>query len=198
MKSIYRRTALVAAGTVAVGTVATVALWRKPAPPIHVIAAEGGGHVALQPFSSLQKTDPPAAPAAASLLDAEGKSHAVTEFAGKILVVNMWATWCVPCVAEMPALQALAAKAATAGILVLPLSSDRGGREVVEKFYANHGLTGLPIWLDPKGEVGRAWGARGLPTTYIIDRKGMLRGKLEGAVDWGSDETIKAITALAG
>ena len=197
MKSIYRRAALVAAGTVAVGTLATVALWRKPAPVVQVIAAEGG-HVVLQPFSSLQKIDPPAPPAAVSLLDAEGKPHMVAEFAGKILVVNMWATWCVPCVAEMPALQALAAKAATTGILVLPLSSDRGGRDVVEKFYASHNLTGLPIWLDPKGEVGRAWGARGLPTTYIIDRKGLLRGKLEGAVDWGSDETIKAITALAG
>ena len=131
-------------------------------------------------------------------MDAEGATHDLTAFAGKGLVINMWATWCTPCVAEMPALQVLARKAAAAGILVLPLSSDRGGADVVRKFYASHAITGLPLWLDPKGAAASAWGARGLPTTYIIDRQGRERGRLEGAIDWAADDTLRAITALVG
>ncbi len=198
MKSISRRTTLIATGALAVGTVAAATLWRKPAPVVHIIPAEGGEHVLLQPFSVFQPTTPAVAPPDIALQDADGAAHHLGEFAGKGLLINMWATWCVPCVAEMPALQSLARKAAAAGILVLPLSSDRGGLAVVRKFYASHGIDGLPIWLDPKGEAARAWGARGLPTTFIIDRKGLERGKLEGAIDWAADATLKAITALVG
>ena len=119
------------------------------------------------------------------LVDADGAAHGIEEFAGKGLVINLWATWCVPCVAELPALAALAGRVRDAGILVLPLSSDRGGAPVVEKYYRKHGIEGLPVWLDPKGAAARAWGARGLPTTLIVDRQGRERGRMEGAVGLG-------------
>ena len=199
MKSFSRRAALLGAGAVAAGTVAALNLWRKPAAPeIHTQVAETGERIPLQPFSVMRATEPAAVPAAARLVDADGAAHDLSAFAGKGLVINMWATWCTPCVAEMPALQVLARKAAAAGILVLPLSSDRGGADVVRKFYASHAITGLPLWLDPKGAAASAWGARGLPTTYIIDRQGRERGRLEGAIDWAADETLRAIAALVG
>ena len=199
MKSFSRRSALLGAGAVAAGTVAALTFWRKPAAPeIHTQVAEGGERIPLQPFSVMRATEPAAVPAAVRLVDAEGATHDLTAFAGKGLVVNMWATWCTPCVAEMPALQVLARKAVAAGSLVLPLSSDRGGAEVVRKFYASHAITDLPLWLDPKGAAASAWGARGLPTTYIVDRQGRERGRLEGAIDWAADETLRAIAALVG
>ena len=200
MKRFSRRAMLATAGTLAAGTVAAVTVARKPATP-HIYTLVSGaapevGGVVLSPFSTIIATDPPIAPAAASLIDEAGLAHTMAEFVGKGLVINMWATWCVPCVAEMPALQTLAGKIASAGVLVLPMSSDRGGAAVVRKFYAAHNITGLPVWLDPKGAAAQAWGARGLPTTYIIDRKGLLRGKLEGGVDWASDATVAAIVKL--
>ena len=70
------------------------------------------------------------------------------------MVINLWATWCVPCVAEMPALAALSKALAPDDIAVLPLSSDRGGASVVQAFYEEHAITGLPVLLDPEGRGG--------------------------------------------
>ena len=169
MKRFSRRAMLATAGTLAAGTVAAVTLGRKPSAP-HVYTLVAGATpeaegVLLHPFSTMMPVEFPVAPAAANLIDEGGVAHTLGEFVGKGLVINLWATWCVPCVAEMPALQTLATKIASAGVLVLPLSSDRGGAAVVRKFYAAHNITGLPVWLDPKGAAAQAWGARGLPTT---------------------------------
>jgi len=117
---------------------------------------------------------------------------------GKVVVLNLWATWCVPCVAELPSLVALAGKLAAAGIVVLPLSDDRGGAPVVQRFYQTHSIAGLGVWLDPKGMAAEALGARGLPTTIIIDRQGRERARLEGGADWASAEAVAAVIRLAG
>jgi thiol-disulfide isomerase/thioredoxin len=191
-----RRAVLAAAGALAAGTLAAVTLLRKrPAPEIATPIATGEG-VRLQAISALVPTEPPTRPADAEFMDASGAAHRLADFAGKGLVVNLWATWCVPCVAEMPALQELARKITAQDILVLPLSSDRGGAGVVQQFYDAHGIDALPIWLDPKGEAARTWGARGLPTTLIIDRRGREVGRLEGAVDWAADATVAELPRL--
>ncbi len=190
-----RRAALMAAGALAAGTLAATTLLRKPASP-EIATLTPEPEVRLQSFASLVPTTPPAPPPEAGFTDADGTMRHLSDFAGKGVVVNLWATWCVPCVAEMPALQAMAAALATDGIVVLPLSSDRGGAEVVRRFYVGHGVTTLPIWLDPKGELARAWGARGLPTTIIIDRQGRERGRLEGAVDWAAADALAGIKRL--
>jgi hypothetical protein len=96
----------------------------------------------------------------------------------------------------MPELQGLARAVAADGILVLPLSGDRGGAEVVRRFYAANGIDALPVLLDPRGEAARAWGARGLPTTLIIDRQGRERGRVEGAIDWEGPATLAEIRRL--
>jgi thiol-disulfide isomerase/thioredoxin len=193
-----RRATLAAAGALAAGTLAAVTLLRKPeGPEIHTPVATDES-VKLQAISVMVPTDPPAPPPAVAFDDVDGVAHRLADFAGKGLVVNLWATWCVPCVAEMPALQDLARKIAAQGILVLPLSSDRGGAAVVRKFYAAHGIDALPIWLDPKGEAARSFGARGLPTTLIIDRRGREVGRLEGAVDWAAAAALTEIPRLVG
>ena len=128
--------------------------------------------------------------------DASGRQHTPRDFAGRGMVINLWATWCPPCVREMPALDALAAALRPDGIAVLPLSSDRGGLPVVQAFYQRTGLRHLGVWLDPGGAAGRALGARGLPTTVIVDRGGRERARLEGDAAWDAPDFIAAIRRL--
>ncbi len=130
--------------------------------------------------------------------NAEGRPHTLADFAGRGLVINLWATWCPPCVAEMPALDRLAATLERDNIQVLPLSSDRGGREVVQAFYDRTRVKTLQVWLDPRGAASRALGARGLPTTIIVDRAGQERARLEGDAAWDAPEFIAAIRRLTG
>ncbi len=186
MRQVVRRRGLL--GFVAAG--GTVAAAGRPGKP--------AAQTALPGLEALIPADPPAPPPPAVLLDAEGRAHRLEEFAGNGLVINLWATWCVPCVAELPALAALAGQVKDDGIRVLPLSSDRGGGAVVAEYYRRHGIAGLPVWLDPKGAAARAWGARGLPTTLLIDPRGRERGRLEGAADWAGAATIAGIRRLIG
>ena len=145
----------------------------------------------------LVEGEPRPAPAF-SFTDAEGKEHGAADFAGQGLVVNLWATWCPPCVAEMPALDRAQAALAEEGVRVLALSSDREGRAKVEPFYRERGIRHLGLWLDPRGAAQRALGARGLPTTVVIDRKGRERARLEGPAEWDKPEMLAAIRRLVG
>jgi hypothetical protein len=79
---------------------------------------------------------------------------------------------------------------------VLPLSSDRGGSEAVQTWYQAHGITALPVLLDPKGALARAFNARGIPTTVIINTAGQVTARLEGAADWASPAAQALIQKL--
>jgi len=113
-------------------------------------------------------------------------------------VLNLWATWCAPCDAEMPSLDALAGALAADGILVVSLASDRGGAAVVEQYYKSHRITHLGVWTDPDGAAMHALGARGIPTTLILDRQGRERARLEGGIDWAGNAAAAIIRKLAG
>lgn len=132
----------------------------------------------------------------ASFTDAAGREHRLADFRGQGLVVNLWATWCPPCVAEMPALDRLQAMLAGEGVRVLPLASDRGGAPVVEAFYRRLELAHLGIWLDPRGAAARALGVRALPTTVIVDRAGMERARLAGEAEWDAPALVAAVRRL--
>ena len=184
------------AALVAGGTVAVAAWLRKPEPHIYTPVADAG--VPLQGVSALVPTAPPAPMPGLGFADASGAPHTLAEFSGKGVVLNLWATWCVPCVAELPSLAALVGRLGPSGIVVVPLSNDRGGAPVVQKFYASHAIAGLGVWLDPNGLMGEALHTRGLPTTIIVDRQGRERGRLEGAADWASDAAVAEIRRLVG
>ena len=145
----------------------------------------------------LVEGEPKPAPAF-SFTDAEGRGCAASDFPGQGLVVNLWATWCLPCIAEMPALDRAQAALAGAGVRVLALSSDREGRAKVEPFFRDRGIRHLGLWLDPRGAAQRALGARGLPTTVVIDREGRERARLEGPAEWDTPEMLAAIRRLVG
>ena len=177
---ISRRILLAAAGTLAAGLIA-----RKPRAQ------------ALQSLAdALDRIDPPVAAPDIAFAAADGSQHHLGEFRGHGMVINLWATWCAPCVAEMPALAALSKALAPDDIAVLPLSSDHGGASVVESFYQRHAIAGLPVLLDPNSAAAHAFGVRGIPTSMIIDKQGRIRGRLEGSADWSTPAAIQTVRQL--
>lgn len=134
---------------------------------------------------------------ALAFTEADGTPRTLADYAGKRLVLNFWATWCSPCVAEMPDLDRLV------GLLgpdwaVLPLSSDSKGAPVVQAWFQAHAIAYLPILLDPHSAAVNAIGARGIPTTIVVGADGRERGRLEGAVDWTASSSLTRLRALAG
>jgi thiol-disulfide isomerase/thioredoxin len=142
--------------------------------------------------------DPPRPLPAFAFTDAHGREHGVADFRGQVLVINLWATWCPPCVAEMPTLDRLQAMLAGIGVRVLALSQDRGGAPVVTRFYEQTGVRHLGIWLDPRGGAARTLGARGLPTTLVVTRDGREAMRLVGEAEWDAPEMVRLIRAIAG
>ena len=139
-----------------------------------------------------------AAPApTSSFTDAAGKSHTLAEFKGRAVVLNLWGTFCAPCVAEMPTLAKLASQTAGQPVVVLPVSVDPDGeRANAEAFLARS--PGLPFYSDPN--YGLAFGLKppvaGLPTTILIDRAGIVRARVAGGADWSGPDAMKVVEAL--
>jgi thiol-disulfide isomerase/thioredoxin len=130
-----------------------------------------------------------------SFTDAAGNPASLADFKGKLVVLNLWATWCQPCLKEMPSLAALQEKLSPA-LTILAVSEDRGGAEVVKPFVEKLGLDKLTIYLDPKSTAIHAFSARGLPTSIVIDGNGNVLGKVEGGADWDSDAMRSTLAKL--
>lgn len=128
--------------------------------------------------------------------DAEGREMRFESLRGRGLVVNFWATWCPPCVVEMPSLDRAHAALARDGIEVLAVSNDRAGRTVVEPFWQRTGLRHMGMWFDRGGALGRSLGVRVLPTTIILDRRGLEVARLAGDAEWDHPEMLAAIRRL--
>jgi thiol-disulfide isomerase/thioredoxin len=142
---------------------------------------------------------PAAAPQPApeiSVADLAGNSVSLADFKGKFVILNLWATWCEPCLKEMPSLAALQARLGPA-LTVLAVSEDRGGAGVVQPFVDRLGLDKfLKIYLDPKSTAIHAFGARGLPTSFAIDADGRVLGTVEGGADWDADAMRATLAGL--
>ncbi len=147
--------------------------------------------------AALDQFAPQAAPRLA-FTNADGKPLSLKNFAGHGLVVNVWATWCGPCVAELPSFAAAAPALRKDKILVLPISVDMDGAQAVQPFYASHGITTLPMLLDADGNALDALNAPGIPVTLIINAAGQLVARLDGAANWNTPGTLKIIRQLAG
>jgi thiol-disulfide isomerase/thioredoxin len=114
-------------------------------------------------------------------------------FRGKVLVVNFWATWCAPCKRELPSLDRLQSQVGTDDLAVLAISIDRRGADKVTPYLEQVDLPHLAVYLDQKNKLGRAFGAFGLPTTYVIDQRGREVGRLIGPAEWDSDESVALV-----
>ncbi|OYV62203.1 MAG: hypothetical protein B7Z71_02050 [Acidocella sp. 21-58-7] len=130
--------------------------------------------------------------------DVNGAAQSLTTYRGSGLVLNVWATWCGPCVAEIPSFNAIAPKLAASKILILPISVDDSGAKAVRPFYQTHNITNLPILLDPTGNAPAILDSDGIPITLLIDPAGRIVARLEGGANWNTPRTLSLITQLIG
>ena len=125
----------------------------------------------------------------AAVEDENGKPVDLAErLKGKVVLVNFWATWCAPCITELPTLDKLQSELGGAKFEVVAVSVDLRGMEKVGPFGKEKGFKHLAIRLDQRASMMKAFGTHGLPTTFLVDREGNVVGYLEGHADWASPE----------
>ncbi len=149
---------------------------------------------ALKALITLEK---PASVPTIPFLTEEGKQAFVGDYSGRTVVINFWATWCAPCIKEMPSLDRLAAKLPPERFAVITLNQDAGGSPVARSFLERLGLRNLPASTDPNGRLARALGSRGLPTTFIVDPSGRVVARLEGIAEWDQPEAVDFLASIA-
>ena len=118
----------------------------------------------------------------------EGRTRPLADFTGKPLLINLWATWCAPCVVELPMLNSLAAERADE-LKVLTVSQDSGQPAKVAAFLKERDLEALEPWLDPENDLSFSYGTGILPTTILYDARGREVWRLVGGHDWSSAES---------
>jgi len=131
-------------------------------------------------------------------IDGAGRPRLLRDFRGKAVLLNLWATWCVPCRKEMPALDRLQARLGGSGFQVVPLSIDKKGLLAVQAFYTELGLTSLAVFVDASGSSVREVSAPGLPTTLLLDALGRELGRALGAKEWDAEAVVAEIEQRIG
>ncbi|MGH8434383.1 MAG: redoxin family protein [Pseudomonas sp.] len=126
-----------------------------------------------------------------TFVDGEGKPHRLADFKGKVVLLNVWATWCGPCRQEMPTLDRLQAKLGGSDFQVLALSIDQDGVQVVRDFYREIGIQHLKLYIDDSAQAIQCLDVFGLPATLVLDRQGREVGRKLGAAEWDSPEVIE-------
>jgi len=141
-------------------------------------------------------TRPPHVGSAAKQFSVQDSDRKVSldQFRGQVVVLNFWATWCPPCVEELPSLMNLQDRMQERGVTVLGVSIDVDG-DAYHRFLKLHNINFLTV-RDPEQKVAGMYGTTGWPETYIIDRQGVLRRKFVGPVDWNSPEVIGFLNRL--
>lgn len=129
-------------------------------------------------------------------VDGEGTPRSLADFRGKVVLLNLWATWCVPCRLEMPTLDRLQAKLGGNDFQVVALSLDQDGVPVVRDFYREIGIQHLQIFVDEQMQAIQSLGAFGLPVTLLMDREGREIGRKAGAAEWDSPEVIEYVQGV--
>jgi len=149
------------------------------------------------PFKELELIKPTRVKAAKDFTvpTPDGKSLKLSSYRGKVVFLNFWATWCPPCKEEMPSMELLYRRFKDRGLVVLALSVDAEGAQVVTPFVKEHKLT-YPIGLDPKMTVAEKYGVRGLPASYLVNKKGNLVGLALGPRNWDSKAAHALIESL--
>ena len=129
------------------------------------------------------------------LEDLKGKKVELKHFKGKVVFLNFWATWCGPCKEEMPAMEGLYNQFREKDFVFLAISVDYAGLKTVKEFIEKYRYT-FPVLMDPNCETLDLFGAKGIPTTVLIDRKGLMIGKAVGPRDWKRPEVISILNLL--
>jgi len=148
------------------------------------------------PLSAAELTAVPGTPPAPplDLADAAGTRHSLSEQRGRVLLVNFWASWCPPCLQEMPSLQRLADAMADRPLTIYAVNVGEAPGRAKESL-RRLGYRGTPL-LDTDQAAFKAWGVRVLPSSFVVDREGRVRFKVVGALEWDAAEVQETIGAL--
>jgi peroxiredoxin len=130
-----------------------------------------------------------------AVTDLDGRAVRLSALRGRVVLLNVWTTWCAPCREEMPSLDRLHARLRERAFTLLAVSQDEEGRRAVEPFVQQTRLS-FPVYLDPEHQVGDRYGVWGYPETFVIDRNGIVVERVIGPRDWASPEAIKQLEAL--
>ena len=186
---------------IAAGAVASIALKNQPKPA--PVAAPTAAPVAVPPaapepvnLANLKWLETPQPMPATPFTDAAGASHTLADFKGKVLVVNFWATWCAPCVKEMPTLDALQASMGGDKFAVIAINQDREGQKVAEPFIAKNEWKNIALYVEPSARFQKDARIMGLPTSLLIDKQGNEVARLEGTLAWDAPEVKAEIQKL--
>lgn len=202
-----RRVLIIALFSAAIALAITLWVGNNPsqaaACPLHKTEAAAIDAVAVGELAALNGTGDGRSYADMALKDPAGADISVADFKGKKLLINFWASWCLPCREEMPALEALEQKKGSPEFEVVAVNIDTRDPNKPKAWLKEVGIQGLAYYADPEAKVfqdlkgvGRAFG---MPTTMLIDRNGCEIGTLSGPAEWASEDAIKLIdAALAG
>ena len=158
------------------------------------LARPAAGEDKLRLGEFIPVTPPQPAPEV-TFTDSAGHQTTLGDFHGKPAVVNLWATWCAPCLKEMPSLDRLQARYA-GRLRVAAISQDRAGGDVVTAFIGKQKLDHLTVYLDPKDAVAHAFGVQVLPTSIVLNADGRVVGKVEGPTQWDGAAMIGVLEPL--
>lgn len=133
---------------------------------------------------------------AAGFIHRSGVETDLSRFRGEVVLVNLWATYCPPCVAELPALDLLQAKLRDRGFRVVAISLDRTALEEVDAFWSARGLEQIDFYWDRDRQIPGRWKYDGIPTSYLLDREGRIVKTYNGAYKWDEEEIFRPIERL--
>lgn len=123
-------------------------------------------------------------------LDAQGKTVPLSDFKGRMVLLNLWATWCPSCRLEMPSLEKLQHELGPEGLIVLPVSVDEKGFRVVPPYYRESNIRDLPMFFDPAFSLMKQLQVPGVPVSILISRDGWEMGRLQGSRDWSTPDML--------
>jgi len=130
-----------------------------------------------------------------TLRDLNGRSYRLSALRGKVVFLNIWATWCPPCRMEMPSMELLHRRLQGRDFIMLAVSEDEGERTGVRAFVDEMKLT-FPVLLDPEGKLPPRYGVTGYPETFVIDRNGHVVEHFIGPEDWATEEAFRFFSGL--
>jgi thiol-disulfide isomerase/thioredoxin len=156
-----------------------------------VLLAGASVAVAQQPPKNLIVNEAPPWVGGLQFEDGQNRARSLTDFRGKVVLLNIWATWCTPCRNEIPALDHLDAALDGGEFTILAVSIDHRGIEAVRKLFGDLGVRTLAMYVDSSGQAMRAAHVIGLPTSLIIDREGRELARIVGPVEWDAAATVE-------
>jgi thiol-disulfide isomerase/thioredoxin len=167
--------------------------WDTAQQPAIAVAETASQKSLESGLAKLVRAESPKPLADFAFADGDGAERKLSDFRGKVVLVNLWATWCAPCKIEMPGLDRLQAQLGGDDFTVLPISLDLGGPDKPKRYLEANNLANLGFYQSASTKLIQQFGAPGLPFTMLVDREGREIARLAGPAEWDSPEAIAII-----